>query len=138
MKQVFIDADILVALGRLRDKNHRQAEKIYRELKKKAVVFFISNTSLYETVTVISQRISHQKAKEFLKRVRRALNIVYIDQNLESRARLIFNKQRSKNVSFFDCLNMAILKEMGLGEIFSFDEDYKRNGILRIGIDEEL
>lgn len=135
MKKVFIDADALVALARVRDKNHRRAKKIYEKIKKEKASFISSNTSLYETVTVISQRINHQAARKFILKVYQGLNFVFIDSLLEKKGLAIFNKQTSKNTSFFDCLNMAILKEMGLKEIFSFDEDYKKNGFLRFEID---
>lgn len=135
MKKVFIDADALVALARAKDKNHQRARKIYEKIKKEKISFFSSNTSLYEAVTVISQRISHQAAKKFILKAREAINFVFIDTAIERKGLTIFNKQTSKNVSFFDCLNMAILKDLGINQIFSFDEDYKKNGFLRTGID---
>ena len=88
-------------------------------------------------VTVISQRISHKKAEELFSKVSQSLSTFFIDLNLQEKAMAIFSRQRSKNVSFFDCLNMAILKELRLQEIFSFDEDYKKNGFLRIGVDQK-
>ena len=135
MKQVFVDADAFVALIRVDDKNHKRALRIYKELRKEKVEFFSSNTSLYEAVTVISQRINHKKAEEFFTKVCQGLNIVFIDQKREKKAAVIFNKQTSKNVSFFDCLNMAVMKEFEMKEIFSFDKDYKKNGFVRIGLD---
>lgn len=135
MKKIFIDADALVALARARDKNHQRAKKIYEKIKKERVSFFSSNTSLYETITVISQRISHQMAQKFILEIRQRINFIFVDLKTEEKGLEIFNKQTSKNVSLFDCLNMAILKEMGLKEIFSFDKDYKKNGFLRLGLD---
>jgi len=138
MEKVFIDADAFVALVRVKDKNHRKAKRVYKYLKKKKASFFSSNTSLYEAVTVISQKISHKKAKEFLIKVHQGLSVIFINPEREKRATFIFSKQISKNVSFFDCLNMAIMKELGIKEILSFDEDYKKNNFLRIGIDKNL
>lgn len=135
MKKTFVDADAFVSLVRTKDKNHLRAKKIYEYLKRKETVFFSSNTSLYETVTVISQRVSHKKAKEFFLKVRQGLNVVFVNQEREKKAVAIFNKQTSKNVSFFDCLNMAIMRELGIKQVFSFDKHYKKNGFLRIGID---
>lgn len=138
MKQVFIDADALVALIRVKDKNHFQAKKIYQKLKKEKPSFISSNTSLYETLTVISQRIDKQKAKEFLSQIYQLISFIFVDKEIEKKASSIFVKQVSKNVSFFDCLNMAILCEAGIKEIFSFDKDYKKNGFFRIGVDKFL
>lgn len=137
MKKVFIDADVFVALARVNDKNHLRAKRSYMRLKKEKVNFVSSNTSLYEAITVISQRIGHQKAKEFIDKVRQGLNVIFVDQEREKMAMIIFNQQTSKNVSFFDCLNMAVMKEIGLKEVFSFDEDYKKNGFVRIGVDKK-
>jgi predicted nucleic acid-binding protein len=135
MKKIFIDADALVALARVRDKNHQKAKKIYKKVEKEKVSFISSNTSLYEAATVISQQINHQIAQNFILEARQRINFIFVDSKIEKNGLKIFDRQTSKNVSFFDCLNMAILKEMGAKEIFSFDEDYKKNGFLRLGID---
>lgn len=40
----------------------------------------------------------------------------------------LFNKISSKNTRFTDCLNMAIMKELKINTIFSFDKHYKQAG----------
>ena len=105
------------------------------QLKKEKASFLTSNTSLYETITVVSQRISHKDAVNFLSKVPQGLNTLFINQQREQKAIKFFKKQTSKNISFFDCLNMAIMKEFSIKNIFSFDKGYKKNGFSRIGID---
>ena len=134
-KKVFVDADALVALVRVKDGNHKKAKKIYKKLVSKGVDFIISNTSLYEVVTILSQRISHDVSIRFLKEMRNGLNVVFVDKKREKNGVGVFGKQTSKNVSFCDCLNMAIMREFRIKEIFSFDKCYKTNGFVRIDVD---
>lgn len=138
MKKIFVDADALIALTYKKDKNNQRAKKIYRKLKTSGYEFYSSNTSLYEIATVISQRINHRKAIDFLTLIKQALSIIFIDRKREEEGLKIFGQQTSKNVSFFDCLNMAIMNELEIKEIFSFDEDYKKNGFKRIEIDVKI
>lgn len=135
MKKVFIDADALISLVRTDDKNHQKAKNIYKKLKSEKIELFSSNTSIYETITVVSQRVNHQQAENFLDIASQGLSIIFVDKKREKAAGNIFRQQISKNVSFFDCLNMAIMKELKIKEIFSFDKHYKKNGFLRIEID---
>lgn len=138
MKKVFVEADALIALVYKKDANNQKAKKIYTKLKISKCEFYSSNTSLYEAVTVLSQRINHQVVIEFLIIIKQTLSIVFIDKKREQKGLEIFARQTSKNVSFFDCLNMAIMKELKIKEIFSFDKHYKKNGFLRIGVDNKL
>ena len=138
-KRILIDADAFVALNNPADSNHKRATIINNYLTSINVSFFTSDPALGEAITIISQKVGHQKAIYFTRDMfEDIIIIIETDANLRKKAFEIFKKQTSKNISFTDCVNMAILEREKLNEIFSFDSDYKKNGVLRIGIDTPL
>ena len=64
---IFVDTDAFVALARGDDSNHARAVDLLRELSKHPVAFCTSNYVFTESVTVISQRVSHQAALAYIK-----------------------------------------------------------------------
>ncbi len=127
---IFVDSDAFVALAVEKDSSHRKALKILSGLSQRYVIFTTSNYVFSETVTVISQKAGHDEAISFIRKIQSGdgYTIKWIDQVIEFLAIEIFSKQTSKNVSFVDCTNMAIVKHDNLDAIFSFDEIYKKNG----------
>ena len=57
-----------------------------------------------------------------------AFQIERISEDTEEKAIQIFIEQKSKNVSFVDWANIAIVRYKDMDGIFSFDSIYKKNG----------
>lgn len=128
---ILIDADAFVAVAREDDSNHEQALRILSQLLDQSVHFITSNYVFAESVTVISQRVGHKEALAFannLKSPKSFFLIERISEEVEDLALGIFSKQTSKNVSFVDCTNMALVDSLDIGYIFSFDKVYRKNG----------
>lgn len=128
---ILIDADAFVALVKIDDANHQRAEDIYVALEDMSVEFYMTGYVFAEAVTVISQRISHEAAVQFIDTIKSSESSIQKlsdTREYENAAITLFKQQTSKNVSFVDCVNMAFLQAGGLEYIFSFDGAYKRNG----------
>lgn len=130
--KIFMDTDAFVALVKEDDSNHNRAKRIFQKLQAEPVVFSTSNYVFSETVTVLSQRVSHVAAVEFIKKMKSDENpfdIQRVEEEVENRAIEIFIAQTSKNISYVDCVNIAVIKKNGYDAIFSFDKAYRKNGI---------
>lgn len=128
---IFVDADAFIAFTKEDDSNHKLAQNIFEKLQDTEITFITSNFVFAEVVTVLSQRVSHKAAVIFINNIKSSDNIFQIErinENTEEAAIHIFIKQTSKNVSFVDCLNIALIKEKHMDGIFSFDSIYKKNG----------
>jgi len=81
-------------------------------------------------VTVISQRIGHETAIQFIDTIMSNTSYIQIldGWSVKEKAIEIFKRQTSKNISFVDCTNMAFLDGGQFQSIFSFDWAYKQNG----------
>ncbi|MBI2426314.1 MAG: PIN domain-containing protein [Candidatus Kerfeldbacteria bacterium] len=129
---ILVDADAFVALIKENDSNRERARAALIQLMSWPVKFIASNYAFAEAVTVLSQRAGKSVAHEFIQRVKSPSSFVvfrWVDEDIEKFAIEFFYQQRSKNVSFADCVNMAIMEEDRLDAIFSFDAVYKKNGV---------
>ena len=130
LEDILVDADALVAIAKKDDANHNKALLIEKKLQQKGVVFYFSPFTVAEAVTVISHKVSHKAAKEFLKEIRE-LNIAVFElpEKYKLLADIWFEKQNKKGTSYFDCYNLALLDRYKnqIAAIFSFDEVYKKN-----------
>ena len=133
-RRILIDADAIVGLIYKKDANHQAANRIIKLIP--AVQLITSSYAYGEAITVLSQKAGRATALEFIKDAQDSSTIIIdIDFVFRRRGEEVFKRQTSKNVSFTDCVNMAIMEEHGISEVFSFDEDYRKNGFKRLGID---
>ena len=133
---ILVDSDAFVALAKEDDTNHRKAQQILTKLSKRPVLYTTTNYVFSETATVISQRIGRKQALSFIRELKSPASLFstqWIDEELESLAIQIFQDQTSKNVSFVDCTNMALMKHQRFTAIFSFDSIYRKNGLMLAG-----
>ncbi|MCA9407303.1 MAG: hypothetical protein KC733_01330, partial [Candidatus Omnitrophica bacterium] len=75
--------------------------------------------------------IGHSVALQFIDNIRSPESSIltkWITPEMEELAISIFAAQKSKNVSFTDCTNMALMSFFKVDAIFSFDYVYKTNG----------
>src|SRR5687768_13223543 len=64
--KIFVDADAFVALAVETDTNHEKARSLLSRLTVNPVLFLTSNYVFSESITIISQRASHQTAVTFI------------------------------------------------------------------------
>ena len=133
---LFVDSDAFIALARVDDSSHDKALKILDMLKQDQYTFITSNYVFSEVVTVLSLRLGRETAVTFIEHMKSTTSgysMQWINEQIEQKAIEIFIKQASKNVSFVDCTNMAIMKMNDITTIFSFDTVYHRNGFTLVG-----
>ena len=137
--RIFVDSDAFVALTVTKDSNHQKANMLLTHLiERTPVKFYTSNYVFSESITVISQRSSHQVAVAYIEKMQEPespFQIRRADEAIDEAAIRIFRQQTSKNTSFVDCTNMVYLQQsnwLRLDAIFSFDEVYKKNGYLLV------
>lgn len=128
---ILLDSDALIALINEEDEFHKRAVKIRDELLKVGDIFVISRYIIAETATFLTLRVNKETANRFLKDLdREKINIIETNGELEELAKEYFLKQKSHKVTYFDCVNMAILTRYKWRIIFSFDKHYKQNNFV--------
>lgn len=129
MEEVFVDADALIGLNDRFDAHHKTAIQISQRLEADNTPLITGTNIISEVTTLLSQRLGHAKAVDFLNELRSGTTrIVHPTELVVFEAEEIFRKQRSKNVSYSDCLSFAIMRDRGINLAFSFDQDFTKNG----------
>lgn len=130
--KIFVDTDAFVALIKKNDSSHTKAKNIFEKLQGILIEFTTSNYVFSETITILSQKVNHATAVRYIDAMLSSENIFDIkraDETIEDLTISIFKAQTSKNISFVDCANIAVIKKIGLDGIFSFDRAYITNKI---------
>jgi predicted nucleic acid-binding protein len=137
-KPLIIDSSAFVSLGTVADSNHENAHRIVGLIKKEERNIIVPVDVFTETMNVVGKKIGHKaaiiQAKDIFLDPR--LTIVEITSQIRQTALEKFKKQ-PESVSFTDCIVMAFADEFDTKEIFGFDEVFRKNGYIRIGIDKK-
>ncbi|MFH1601479.1 MAG: PIN domain-containing protein [Candidatus Shapirobacteria bacterium] len=129
--KVYIDTSALVAYLRPADSCHKKAVKVWERLRKDQPNLILTNYILAEFFTVIRQRIGIKaavKAGEIIKRSS-YFKIIWADQVLDEEAWKIFKKNTQKNISFVDCVSIAVIEKLKINAVFGFDKHLVKAGV---------
>lgn len=132
MAQNFLaDSDFFIALYSEHDTNHKRALTILQRIAQLEEPRVSLSVFVYsETVTVLSQRVAKKTAEHFMDDLEEGGAVIITDIGDAFRAaQELFRKQFSKNVSFVDATNIALMRGGQFSTLLSFDRDYAKNGI---------
>jgi uncharacterized protein len=124
---VFVDTSAFFALADQTDRLHYQALQYVQSTDRLLVT---SNVVVHETITLLRMRLGYEPALQFGLRLlsETTTPIVRVTSADEERAWAIFRQYPDKRFSFADCTSFAIMKRLGIGTAFAFDEDFRQFG----------
>lgn len=130
---IFIDAGVFIAASRLSDSLHARSMALLRQAASGGEALYTSDHVLDETVTFLSSKGGKETAYETGRRILRheRLQVEYNSpQRTEAAMELV---GKIEGLSFCDALSIAVMQELGIKTIYSFDSDFdKIRGIRRI------
>lgn len=124
--QVLIDSDVFVGLLHIPDAHHRRVKKIFAKMEKKNISFVTTSYVVMEVATVLSHKSGQNIARKFLSIIGE-IPVIHISKDLYELGLDIFSGQTRKGSSVVDCTNVAVMKQLGIKQIFSFDKIYVRD-----------
>ncbi|MBH0176891.1 MAG: PIN domain-containing protein [Nitrospira sp.] len=85
---------------------------------------------IHETIKLLRMRLGYEQALQFGIRLlgETTTPIIRMTQADEEKAWAIFRQYPDKRVSFTDCTSFAIMKRLGIGTAFAFDDDFRQFG----------
>lgn len=126
-KQLLFDSDFFVGWVFAADTHHRTVERLLQSVQEQNLHPLTTNWVLLETATVLSHRKNQQLAIDFLDHIERInFPVVTITEALQEKALLLFRSQTRKGTSTTDCGNVAVMRELGIEHIASFDKAYSK------------
>lgn len=122
-----MDASFLIALFNEDDEFQPKAKKIIRDLDKDTR-FLTSNIALAETVNFTFSHLGPKIAEKFLKFFKKSnIEEIFIPKEVfDSGYNLLFRQKSKKGLNLFDCLHLATMKTLGIKNILTFDQEFKK------------
>lgn len=139
MKRIIVaDSSALFSLFIDTDANHERAKKIKEQYLKQGGLIVTPSEVFTKLVNVLGRKFNHQAAVWAATVILQSKTLV-IENTLESIRDAALKKfeDQPESVSFTDCIVMAFADEYETKEIFGFDQCFKQNGYIRIGIDSK-
>ena len=131
---VFIDTSALVAWASDRDEHHVDAQAEFNRLLDEHHRFVLTTDVFDETITMLLGRRGHRAAAalgDFL-RSGEPFRITNIDTAMREDAWKLFHRYADNPISHTDCTSVIAMRRIGLAEVFAFDSDFDRAGVVRI------
>jgi len=132
---IFLDTNFFINFYVETNENHDRAKEIMKLIKNKEKI--ISKLVIMEVITVLNYRLKQDS--KLISNVYKELNEDYkilIDNDFYDKGFNILIKELNENndkIPLFDCVYMALMRELGIKEIVSFDEHFdNKKGITRI------
>ena len=129
---VIVDADAIIAFVYVDDENHQRAKQIMQSLVATDVSLLFPTTAICEAITVLRGKLNRpEDAKRILAKFQSGdFPIQAVDHAILTEAGALFNPNGSKKNTLFDAVVAAIAKRLLADAIFSFDEWYRKIGLM--------
>ena len=123
----FLDANFIISLFVEDHKHNKRALEIWKKIKDEDLI--ISNSIIQEVITVLNVKI--KVSKDILKNAYLSLNseefLIVDDSELYDETMKGLLTYYPKRLSFFDCLYMEVMEQMGIIEVVTFYDDFDLN-----------
>ena len=90
-----------------------------------------SNFVVDEAITFLRRRIGHAAAAAYADSMlgTRLFDIISVDPAIERLAVEVFKRHKDKELSFTDCVTIALVRSMKMDGVFGFDSDFTSVGL---------
>jgi len=131
MRSVFVDTSAFVALRNEAEAEHGRARAALADLVADGAALYTSNYVFAETYTALMVRVGRAEAIEWGRRFRAsgAIELVRLDEEVESDAWGILESHGDKRWSYVDATSFALIEREGGGEAFAFDACFGQRGL---------
>lgn len=126
--QILVDSDAFVGLLLEKDAHHERCAELFAGIASQQVSIVTTSFVVAETATVLSHRVGQDLARVFLDEVieQGRFPTVFVTEAMQQQALEIFKMQESRGTSMTDCVNVAIMRQLQISTIFSFDVFYPK------------
>ncbi len=132
-KHILFDSDFFVGWMLAGDSHHKAVLKSMSAIQENSLLPITTSWVVAETATFLSHRKSQALASEFLQKIEDiSFPIVHMTESLQAAAQKIFSSQTKKGTSMTDCGNVAVMQQLDISEIASFDKAYSKQFGLKL------
>ena len=127
--RVFVDTSAFYALASETDQEHVAARAIREALKQDAAQLLTTNYVFLETVSLLQRRHGMEAAKRFGDFVGEEVELLWMTESQHGAAWEYWKQRGLRGLSFVDCSCVAVMRELGIHQVFGFDEQFRAAGL---------
>jgi len=125
IKSIFIDANYFCGFNNRRDTLHEKSKQVFKILRQQEHTLYTSNFIIAEALTVLSQRAGKEVGLKFgqdIFGIFSPIKILRTDKKTDLESFNIFKKIKSKDISFVDATNLALMQKYKISYFLTFDQ----------------
>ena len=127
--KVFVDTSGIVALLWAPDANHQSARAAWKRLLARRARLYTTELVVAESVALARSRAGFDVAlRVWTSLVAEPFELMWMDADLLSEARRIFEKYSDHDLSLCDCASAATMRARRIHVAFAFDRDFETLG----------
>ncbi len=109
-----------------RDQHHRAARTLLAAFFARRVRVATTNWTVYEAVSMLNGREGIGAAETLWRLVTDAasVDLIYVNHEIETRARELFFGYRDKTWGVVDCASLVVMEELGCRHVIAFDRHF--------------
>ena len=125
-ESVFVDASAWIAITNRKDRNRREAVKIFQRLLKSSTGLVTTNWTAYEALTIVKSRLGFSQAERLWERIksRTVVELVAVDQQIEREALKLFWRYQDKAWGVVDCSSLVVMDAVDCQHVFAYDTHF--------------
>ena len=136
MTKLLVDTSGWANLIDISQPYHNLAVQIYQDRRFQKHKIITTNYILCELVALLSSplRIPRNKAIAFIRSLKKSpyIQIIHIDEIIDSQAWELLTQREDKNWSLVDCSSFVIMKQYGISEALTNDHHFEQAGLIKL------
>jgi uncharacterized protein len=130
LDQIFVDTSAFYALLDRSDRFHEQASALWPELLEDGITLITSNYVVWETISLLQNRIGFDAASLWCKDILGIVDIFWVDEGIHQRAYDLWMNLGRLKLSFVDCISFVIMHKQGIEKSFCFKPHFEEHGFM--------
>jgi len=127
---LFIDTSALLALLDADSEDNLRTRDVWTQLVTADQDLVCTNYILLETVALAQKRLGLEAVRTLYEDLIPLLRVIWVDPATHEIAVNTLFAAGRRNLSLVDCTSFAVMRRLGLNEVFALDRDFARQGFL--------
>jgi len=132
--EVFLDTAYAIALSSSKDKHHEQALFLAGELESDHTKLITTRAVMLEIGNALSKQRYRIAAVQLLESLEqdRTVEIIPLSEELYKAGFELYQESEDKEWGITDCISFVVMRERGLREALTTDEDFEQAGFIAL------
>lgn len=132
MSAIFVDTSVLLPLLDADDRDHEDVVAAVEQIVASGDSLVTSSYTLVEAGALVRRRLGVRPFRNLGEVASRAMDVIWVDEDVHDRAWAAASTGRRKGPSFVDQVSFVIMQDLGLDTALAIDRHFERAGFTTI------